>query len=316
MKNYLAKGSLRLRIILRRIFLEDLGLKLLSVGIATLLWVYVASEEKTEISIKVPIRFVNLPPDKAIIGDVPSNVDVLLSGPKSIVFGLMNKDLEYKVDMKGAQIGLVEVRVEPEALGISNPLKILRISPSLFTVRVDKIEKKRVKVVPQITGEPDEDYVISNLIASPTKVDIIGPSTYLRTVEVVKTKKVEINGIKKTETFKVPLEVSDSNGIKISPDKVELKVMVSEKIVKQTLKNIKVKLKGYDGKYKILPPFITITILGPSKKVASVKSKDINVYIDLTGEGPGRYRRRAIIELESSFTLLDTQPSWFDVYLF
>jgi hypothetical protein len=42
--------------LLRRIFLDDLGLKFLSLAFATLLWMFVVGEKRSEVSLSLPLE--------------------------------------------------------------------------------------------------------------------------------------------------------------------------------------------------------------------------------------------------------------------
>lgn len=309
------KVILRLKIFLRRLFLHNFFLKLISLLFAFLLWLFVASEEKTEVSLKVPLRFVNLPRELMLSGSIPSQIDVLISGPRSLIFGLMNKRLEYRVDMKDASPGTMEVRVFPESLGIRLPLKVLQINPSSFTVQVERIGKKEVGVVPQLEGSPDRNFAVVKVNVFPERVILSGPQTSLENYSWIKTQKVNIEGINKNGKYEVSFEL-DNASISVTPPKVSIEIIVNEKIVKKTINGIPVKVKTPFQNYKVDPPFISLTLLGTYSKINNLKPDEIFVYIDLMEEGKGKFRRRAIIELEKDFTLLDAIPTWFDVYIF
>nr|BAL58207.1 YbbR family protein [uncultured prokaryote] len=314
-KEFLKRTKIRLKIYFRKIFLHNMGLKFFSVFMAFLLWIYVMSEEKTDVSIKVPLRFINLPSDLTIVGNVPSDIEVLLSGPKSIIFGLVNRRIEYKVDLKGASPGQTEINIQPYSLPVRSPAKVLKISPSRFTLNIERIVEKEVPVIPQVEGEVEKDYTISKISSIPEMVKIKGALSYLSKIEHVKTQKININGLTETKKIRVSLQ-SDPNIIDIQPKEIDVEVIVSEKIEKRIIEKIPVNLKGNFVRYRIEPPFITLTILGPVRKIRDIKTSDVNVYVDLSGESPGKYRRRATIELNEIFTLLDATPSWFDIFIY
>ena len=55
---------------------RHIGLKLLSLALALLLWSLVAGQKEAERSLRVPLEFQNMPPSLEMIGEPPSSVDV------------------------------------------------------------------------------------------------------------------------------------------------------------------------------------------------------------------------------------------------
>ena len=55
-----------------------LGLKLVALGLAILLWFAVAGEPFVERGLRAPLEFQNIPEGFALLGEVPSTVDVRL----------------------------------------------------------------------------------------------------------------------------------------------------------------------------------------------------------------------------------------------
>src|SRR5439155_26501635 len=53
-----------------------LGLKLLSLGLALLLWMVVSGEETVERGLRVPLELQQMPTAIELLGDVPTTVDV------------------------------------------------------------------------------------------------------------------------------------------------------------------------------------------------------------------------------------------------
>ena len=57
---------------------RHLGLKLLAVALAALLWLIVAGDHLVERSLRVPLEYRNIPPQLELVGDPPTEVDVRL----------------------------------------------------------------------------------------------------------------------------------------------------------------------------------------------------------------------------------------------
>ena len=59
---------------------KHLGLKVMAIALASLLWLTVAGDHLVERSMRVSLEFRNIPPMLEIVGDPPTTVDVRLRG--------------------------------------------------------------------------------------------------------------------------------------------------------------------------------------------------------------------------------------------
>ena len=64
---------------------RNVGLKLLAVLLAVLLWLSVAGEHVVERSMRVPLEFRNIPTQLEITGDPPATVEVRLRGSSAVL---------------------------------------------------------------------------------------------------------------------------------------------------------------------------------------------------------------------------------------
>jgi hypothetical protein len=71
---------------------RNLGLKVLAVILATLLWITVAGEHVVERSLRVPLEFRNVPETLEIVGNTPDTVDVRLRGCRRCWAGAGGRD--------------------------------------------------------------------------------------------------------------------------------------------------------------------------------------------------------------------------------
>src|SRR5207249_6897190 len=68
----------------RRLFTENIGLKLVALCMATAMWAAVGSDPVTEAIFRVPVEFVNVPKDMEVITDHPT-VQLWARGPSHAV---------------------------------------------------------------------------------------------------------------------------------------------------------------------------------------------------------------------------------------
>ena len=91
--------------LLRRIFLEDWSLKLLSLAIAVVLWLLVTGQnEPVTAHVNVQLNFIR-PQSLEISNDPPRSVDVMLTGSRSKLDDLSSLDLVATVDISDQRAG-------------------------------------------------------------------------------------------------------------------------------------------------------------------------------------------------------------------
>ena len=124
--------------VLRRIFVEDAGLKVLALAISFSLWAIYTSEPFAQVGYNVPIAFVNVPTGMVVsgvtAGNVPATVRVTLQGRSGLLRRLVPEDLNLNVDLSGARTGEVPVRLQPYMVHTPYGTEVIRMMPAQFNV--------------------------------------------------------------------------------------------------------------------------------------------------------------------------------------
>src|SRR5260370_9277317 len=82
---------------------RHLGLKILAIALASLLWLTVAGEHVVERSLRVPLEFRNIPVAVEIVGNTPDSVDVRLRGSSAVLSRLQAGDIVAVLDLSAAR---------------------------------------------------------------------------------------------------------------------------------------------------------------------------------------------------------------------
>src|SRR3954462_10382475 len=84
---------------------RHLGLKVLAIALAVVLWLTVSGEHVVERNLRVPLEFRNIPPQLEITGDTPSTVDVRLRGSSAVLGRLDPGEVVAVLDLSGGRPG-------------------------------------------------------------------------------------------------------------------------------------------------------------------------------------------------------------------
>ena len=129
-------------------------LKLLSLVFSFLLWLFVTGEQKAEVGYSVPLELKNVPANLMVANEVPSLVNLRISGPRTLLSNLEPSALSLSVNLRGLEPGLTTFKRLDENLNLPSALKVVRLSPSYVEVKLERIRERTVPVNVVLTGAP------------------------------------------------------------------------------------------------------------------------------------------------------------------
>jgi YbbR-like protein len=118
--------------LLRRLFLHDLRLKLIALGISFFLWSTYTAEPFAQVGLNVPVSYLNVPEGLAIGGNPPNAVRVVLRGRTGLLRRLTSADLTLDVDLSTAPSGDIPIRLSPAMVGVPYGTDVVRLTPAEF----------------------------------------------------------------------------------------------------------------------------------------------------------------------------------------
>ncbi len=211
-------------------------LKVLSVVIAIVLWVYVLGAENptTTRDVNCPVRASNVPSDLEVIGVAPEEVKVRVQG-RERAFEHADFDRMYMAaDLSGAKVPEQKVRLSPA--GIPAGLRVLPGHTTSATFKLDKIIERAKPVMEEQRGQPAKGYMITSITPDPPEVTVRGAVSRLHRVARVFVV-IDTSGMNSTTEVDVVPEARDNSslpvtGLTFKPERVKVKVEVKRVNVK------------------------------------------------------------------------------------
>jgi len=287
---------------------KDWVVKSLSLGFALLLWYFVVGQEKTEVSVSLPLELVNIPADLVIANDIPSNIDVKVYGPRSMIRAMATKGVFRVIDLKDATPGKITVHLSPDSLSLPGAIRALRIQPSNVEIVLEPLVLSDFPVKPVLKGVVAKYHKVLNTEVYPPRVVISGPESVIKAMKDVRTFPVDLDGAMDNITREVGL---DLQGLHVSSEKKgTYKVTVYIVPAQGTRRIIHIPVQIETTKSDILwwPRIVSVTLRGPILDLREIKATDIYVGISVNGLEPGIHSIEPECIVPGGFTLMKITP--------
>jgi len=209
-----------------KLITENWALKVLSLIFAIVLWFFVIGERRLEVGFAVPLELQNVPEGMMVANDVPSLIDVRISGPRTLLMNLRASDINISVDLKDLQPGLTSFKRLEERLNIPSGLKVTRLSPSFVDVKLERIKEKTVPLDVDLVGSLAKGYEVASVQVNPDRVTIEGAESELKDVTQTKTEPVDLAGVRESFTLMVPIDYRGKYTTLKGPKAAEVQVTI------------------------------------------------------------------------------------------
>ncbi len=179
---------------MRTRFLDNLGLKLVSLGLAVFLWAVVLGEQKVEVTLSIPLEIKDLPRDVVLVNEPPDSLEVRLRGPKTQVTAMAPREVTFEGLPKDFVEGENLITIRPEAVRVPRGIEVVGVTPRRIRVVLDGMAVREVEVSPRIEGSPAKGFVLKRVTSSPPRVRIAGPKHELGRLTRIYTLPINLEG--------------------------------------------------------------------------------------------------------------------------
>ena len=186
-----------------------LGLKLVSLVLASLIWLIVSGQQIVERGFRIPLEFSNLPAGLELASDVPTNVDVRVRGSSGALGRLTPGELVAILDLRQARAGQRLFHLSGEDVRAPFGVEVVHVAPSSLAITFELSAEKQVPVSPVVEGEPAAGFEVRQVTSDPAVVIISGPTTAVRATNEAITEPVSVAGAASTVTEVVNVGVAD-----------------------------------------------------------------------------------------------------------
>ena len=299
-----ARAPSRVDKLVRKIFVEDWSLKLLSLAIAIVLWLVVTGHNQPVTAhVNVQLNFIR-PSALEISNDPPRTVDVMLTGSRNKLDDLTTLDLVATVDISDQRAGERVLRLADKAqIALPQGVKVDGFQPSAIPVRLEPIIERQVPIEAKLEGKAADGYEVYSARPSKGSVALRGPESRVLALPKVQTEGVWLAGHKESFTAtNVAIDVADTKVDLLDPV-VNVDVEIGERRVEKRYSGIAA--VSPDGG-KMQPATASVTLLGPARVLETLKAEELKLVIEQNGP-----RLELPPALNGKVSLKSTQPGKF-----
>ena len=122
----------------RRWILHNFWLKILSLVLATGLWLAISpDQEPAEITLRVPIEFRHVPPQLEISSVNIPEAQVRVRGPEQMIRELRSTDIHADLELKDANPGERTFNLTAQQIHVQRDLTVVQVVPVRVTVTME-----------------------------------------------------------------------------------------------------------------------------------------------------------------------------------
>jgi YbbR domain-containing protein len=250
--------------------------------------------------LRAPIsrRFTNIPLNLRVSNEFEvtnspvKEVEITVSGDKSKIDQIADRDLLASLDLSEIQSGERVVPITPENVSVELPagVKLEGIAPSIIPIKLEKIIERDVPVKAETEGVVAEGYEVYEPVGVvPPTVRVSGPESFVRPLDSISTEKVSVEA--KAADFvaqQVSLNVVSPKIRLVNTTVVDVIFRIGEKRVEKTFS---VAAKTETGERRV-----SVRLYGARSVIESLRAE--NIKVELTKTETGETRQNVVLPPE------------------
>jgi len=290
---------------------RNIGLKFLSICIATLLWLVVAGDRVVERAVRVPIEFQNLPPGLELVGEPPESVDVRLRGSSGALGRLAPGDMSAVIDLRHARPGRRLFHLTANEINGPYGIQVVQVAPATLLIEFENSAVRIVRVRPSIEGLPAPGYEVGEVTSQPQTVEVIGPESSLRDLSEAMTEPVSVANATRPIRESVTIGAADPSVRLRSAQTALVNVQIVPGSSTRTMTDVPVHVRNLDAglRGRSTPGVVAVTVRGTQAAVTSLTPVALDAQVDAAGLQPGDHRPEVRVRAPQGVTVESITPA-------
>ena len=282
------------------------SLKLLSLFLAIALGLAVGGEERTETNLNISLELLNLPSNLMVTSEVPSSIQVRVSGPRGLIRTLAQGRLTHTLDLAGIKVGRQTFPMGAGTFEFPRGVQVTRVQPNPLVLTFTPAITRILPFEPVLLGCPPEGLEVKSVKIRPSKVRVKGPESELDEMKFLPTVPLDLTALTRSATLTTDLNFTDLHISLVDHVPILADVDIGPKPLQRTFEGVPVVPQPLSA--KLSPAQVNLTVQGPFLQVKNLETKDLKAFVATGGLSSGRHRLKVQVQLPPGVTLESVSP--------
>jgi YbbR domain-containing protein len=257
-----------------KVIVNNLGLFLISLALAVVVWVLAVDEANPMINRVFPreLNITVLSADASLhrIDNENPTVKLSLRGPQAVLDTLTSSQIKIIADLQGLDAGEHSV---PLQVKISHPeVSVVEFSPNELNVELERLISRTLPLTWQINGEPAKGYLAATPVFSARSIELTGLESAVNAVSKIAID-IDLNGRREDYHNTFSLSARTTNGqlldnVTLKPNQIDVSISLRQLETYRDLSVSAVVVGNVAQYYKITnirvsPPIVTVYASDP-----------------------------------------------------
>lgn len=270
---------------LYRAVTENIGIKIVSLLFAVLLWLYVTAQIGERQTFRVPLVLVNIPESLTVVSEVPREVSVTMRGARSELMKLrFLSRIKGTVDLGGARQGRVVVPLSAAILSLPAGFPAgdaVIDAPKSLTLDFERIVETFMQVTPAFLGPvPKGMILVGQPSVSPARVLVRGTAAAMGGITAVETEPIDLRNRRSGFSQEAVIRVGER--LEAIPRSVRVEIEIAKRAVR-TMPGIPPTLLQVEEGFLVecAPSTASLTVEGPEDLVGRLVDDDCSIILSI-----------------------------------
>jgi YbbR domain-containing protein len=237
-------------------------------------------------------------------------VDVRVRASPGLINSLDAGTIRATIDLVGAEEGERIVQLAPDQIQAPQGFRVVKITPSILTLNLERTLRKAIPVRPRLIGRPAAGFEVAEITSDPAEVRVAGPRSRVQEIESAFTEPISVEGADTTATELVNVGLEDPLLRLEGGSRVRVTAAVREAREMRSFEGLRVVARGRPA--RLAPSRVTVSVAGPASQVRGLAPGDLQPYVALPRDGAVPPRLPVAVEIASGragISVLETRPA-------
>lgn len=282
---------------LRGILFDNLGLKLVALLLAVLIYLNAYTDRPATMTVAFPVQITDLPDSLTLTGAPPSPVRADLRGTGKQLIRLRVTEPAVKISLAGVAAGRFTRAIMPADLPLPEGVEVgvdRVVSPRTLELDIDQRATRDVPVVGRVTGNLAADAMVSGpIVVQPARVRVVGPRGVLAKLDSLPLIAIPVSGRRDTLSSIALPDLPPWCSSEPANVQVSIPIAIAE------IRRVPLTVEGPgEGQVAVDPARVMAEIRAPRGALADFDPATLHARWHMVGDPERRVGRRVAVRLD------------------